>query len=165
MLARVESACKYFQLRREEILFYFLFFHVEIWKIIFFSSFRISFSSTIATQKFTLRLTRQTTNEQRFHWFIFWVFGWVFYNISIVKKENCLFGTVNIKGKWKTNQKNNNDNIFLFFFFARARNRLIFESMKIEELAKYNLSKKISKILAYDWNENLSRFTEKEKRY
>lgn len=88
----------------------------------------------------TQRKQRTTSNVSLIHFLGVWC--WVFY-ISIVKKENCLFGTVNIKGKWKTNQKNNNDNIF--FFCARAKS-INLESMKIEELAKYICQKNIEDI-------------------
>lgn len=90
----------------------------------------------------TQRKQRTTSNVSLIHFLGVWC--WVFY-ISIVKKENCLFGTVNIKGKWKTNQKNNNDNIFFFFFFAPAKS-INLESMKIEELAKYICQKNIEDI-------------------
>lgn len=165
MLTRIENECKYFH--RDSLIFFLFFFCVGSWKISFsnfFSSFRISsrvdWKSSRKVETNTTETTRTTSNVSLIHFLGVWC--WVFY-ISIVKKENCLFGTVNIKGKWKTNQKNNNDNIF-FFFFLRPRNRLILNRWKLKNW-RSTFVKKISKILAYDWNENLSRFREKGKRY
>lgn len=140
---------------------FFFLFCIGSWKISFFQiSFRIFEFRYVVVGKVHVE-TKTTSNVSLIHFLGVWC--WVFY-ISIVKKENCLFGTVNIKGKWKTNQKNNDDNIFSFFFFARARNRLILNRWELKNW-RSTFVEKISKILAYDWNENLSRFGEKEKRY
>lgn len=165
MLTRIENECKYFH--RDSLIFFlfFFFFVLEAGKYLFQIFFRVFEFRVVSIGKVheklrrTQRKQRTTSNVSLIHFLSVWC--WVFY-ISIVKKENCLFGTVNIKGKWKTNQKNNNDNIF--FFFLRPRNRLILNRWKLKNW-RSTFVKKISKILAYDWNENLSRFREKGKRY
>lgn len=129
----------------ERRFFNFLFFSLsllEVGKYLFqISSRAFRVSDSVDWKKFTLRRKQGT-----FHWFIFWMFG-SFISLLLRKKIVCL-ETVNIKGKWKTNQKNNNNNIFFFFFLRASTESINLESMKIEELAKYICRKKISKILA-----------------
>lgn len=132
MLARIEN--EIFSSRFFNFLFLSLSL-LEVGKYLFQISSRAFRVLDVDWKKFTLRRKQGT-----FHWFIFWVFG-RFISLLLRKKIVCL-ETVNIKGKWKTNQKNNNNNIFFFFFFARARNRLILNRWKLKNWRSTFVEKK-----------------------
>lgn len=139
MLARIEN--EIFSSRGDSLIFFFslsLFWKLES---IFFKFLPELFEFRIVSIGKSSGWDENKEQQATFHRFIFWVFG-RFISLLLRKKIVCL-ETVNIKGKWKTNQKNNNNNIFFFFFFcARARNRLILNRWKLKNWRSTFVEKK-----------------------